>query len=188
MPCPVVTEPRVAVECLLVLAHITSTASSGRCGLFLCMCWRSMVCVSLCLSVCLSHGWAQQKQLNWLRCHLGGLHLPLLDGGRYWRHLANMIEWSVLIALATYSAVVVGPVFGGKDYFTGLGIFLDTYANQNGPHNVSYRLCFVILLFCFCCFLCFVSCCATLLRAVGTVEVVKQRERLVIMEGGTVWS
>lgn len=28
-----------------------------------------------------------------------------------------------------------GPVFGSKDYFVGLSIFLDTYANQNGPHN-----------------------------------------------------
>ncbi|GIY74524.1 vesicular integral-membrane protein VIP36 [Caerostris extrusa] len=28
-----------------------------------------------------------------------------------------------------------GSVFGSMDYFHGLGIFLDTYANQNGPHN-----------------------------------------------------
>jgi mannose-binding lectin 2 len=28
-----------------------------------------------------------------------------------------------------------GPVFGSKDPFVGLAIFLDTYANQNGPHN-----------------------------------------------------
>ncbi|XP_057297785.1 vesicular integral-membrane protein VIP36-like [Hydractinia symbiolongicarpus] len=27
-----------------------------------------------------------------------------------------------------------GPVFGGKDYFTGLALFFDTYANQNGEH------------------------------------------------------
>lgn len=27
-----------------------------------------------------------------------------------------------------------GNVFGGADYFWGLGIFLDTYANQNGAH------------------------------------------------------
>lgn len=31
----------------------------------------------------------------------------------------------------------MGPVFGGKDYFRGLGIFLDTYSNHNGPHGVS---------------------------------------------------
>uniref|UniRef100_A0A183EEP1 L-type lectin-like domain-containing protein n=1 Tax=Gongylonema pulchrum TaxID=637853 RepID=A0A183EEP1_9BILA len=27
-----------------------------------------------------------------------------------------------------------GPVFGSRDYFRGLGIFLDTYSNHNGPH------------------------------------------------------
>jgi len=30
-----------------------------------------------------------------------------------------------------------GPVFGSRDYFSGLGVFLDTYANQNGAHHVS---------------------------------------------------
>ncbi|KAG8172390.1 hypothetical protein JTE90_024476 [Oedothorax gibbosus] len=30
---------------------------------------------------------------------------------------------------------VPGSVFGSLDFFHGLGIFLDTYANQNGPHN-----------------------------------------------------
>lgn len=29
----------------------------------------------------------------------------------------------------------LGPVFGSKDYFHGLAILLDTYANQNGPHG-----------------------------------------------------
>lgn len=29
----------------------------------------------------------------------------------------------------------MGPVFGSKDFFSGLAIFLDTYANNNGPHN-----------------------------------------------------
>ncbi|CAB3401088.1 unnamed protein product [Caenorhabditis bovis] len=29
----------------------------------------------------------------------------------------------------------MGPVFGGKDYFKGLGVFLDTYSNHNGPHK-----------------------------------------------------
>lgn len=28
-----------------------------------------------------------------------------------------------------------GPVFGNRDYFSGLGIILDTYSNHNGPHN-----------------------------------------------------
>lgn len=35
---------------------------------------------------------------------------------------------------------ISGPVFGSKDQFSGLGIFFDTYANQNGPHNVSVLL------------------------------------------------
>lgn len=30
-----------------------------------------------------------------------------------------------------------GPVFGSKDFFSGLGIILDTYSNHNGPHNVN---------------------------------------------------
>jgi len=32
----------------------------------------------------------------------------------------------------------VGDVFGGKDHFTGMGIFLDTYSNHNGPHNHAH--------------------------------------------------
>ncbi|XP_004536069.1 vesicular integral-membrane protein VIP36 [Ceratitis capitata] len=28
-----------------------------------------------------------------------------------------------------------GPVFGSKDYFSGLAVILDTYSNHNGPHN-----------------------------------------------------
>ncbi|KAL5021298.1 hypothetical protein ScPMuIL_000453 [Solemya velum] len=28
-----------------------------------------------------------------------------------------------------------GSVFGSKDYFVGLVVFLDTYSNHNGPHN-----------------------------------------------------
>lgn len=33
-----------------------------------------------------------------------------------------------------------GPIFGNKDYFVGLGVILDTYANQNGvhPHGHPY--------------------------------------------------
>ena len=29
----------------------------------------------------------------------------------------------------------LGPVFGSKDFFSGLAILADTYSNQNGPHN-----------------------------------------------------
>lgn len=33
-----------------------------------------------------------------------------------------------------------GPVFGNKDFFQGLVVFLDTYSNHNGPHNVIISL------------------------------------------------
>jgi len=29
---------------------------------------------------------------------------------------------------------ILGPVFGSKDHFSGLALFFDTYANQNGEH------------------------------------------------------
>lgn len=31
-----------------------------------------------------------------------------------------------------------GPIFGNRDYFTGLAVILDTYANQNGVHPHSH--------------------------------------------------
>ncbi|XP_063629761.1 vesicular integral-membrane protein VIP36 [Cydia splendana] len=31
--------------------------------------------------------------------------------------------------------MMYGPVFGSKDYYTGLAIILDTYSNHNGAHN-----------------------------------------------------
>lgn len=31
--------------------------------------------------------------------------------------------------------MIPGPVFGSKDYFMGLAVFIDTYSNHNGPHN-----------------------------------------------------
>lgn len=31
----------------------------------------------------------------------------------------------------------LGDVFGAPDYFNGLAIILDTYSNNNGPHNVT---------------------------------------------------
>jgi mannose-binding lectin 2 len=33
---------------------------------------------------------------------------------------------------------VIGDVFGSKDNFRGLAIFLDTYSNHNGPHSHSH--------------------------------------------------
>ncbi|XP_038064707.1 vesicular integral-membrane protein VIP36-like [Patiria miniata] len=35
----------------------------------------------------------------------------------------------------TKDRMQMGPVFGSKDYHTGLGIYFDTYSNHNGPHN-----------------------------------------------------
>lgn len=35
----------------------------------------------------------------------------------------------------TKERLMLGPVFGSKDFFNGLAIFLDTYANQNGQHH-----------------------------------------------------
>jgi mannose-binding lectin 2 len=35
----------------------------------------------------------------------------------------------------TKDRMQLGDVFGNKDYFEGLAIFLDTYSNHNGPHN-----------------------------------------------------
>lgn len=40
----------------------------------------------------------------------------------------------------TQERAQLGPVFGNKDYFRGLGVFLDTYSNHNGPHTVGYIL------------------------------------------------
>lgn len=31
--------------------------------------------------------------------------------------------------------MTAGPVFGSKDFFSGLAIIVDTYSNHNGPHN-----------------------------------------------------
>lgn len=45
-----------------------------------------------------------------------------------------------------------GPVFGSKDFFEGLAIFIDTYSNHNGEHTVKntnlhslYILCLIIV-------------------------------------------
>ena len=43
--------------------------------------------------------------------------------------------------LLPWSPFSTGPVFGNRDYFTGLGVFYDTYSNQNGAHVVSPFVC-----------------------------------------------
>lgn len=52
----------------------------------------------------------------------------------------------------TQSRGELGSVFGSKDYFRGLSVFLDTYSNHNGPHSVC---CILIDLFFYILFLCF---------------------------------
>jgi len=42
------------------------------------------------------------------------------DGFAFWYARDRMVE---------------GPVFGSKDFFSGLAIVADTYSNHNGPHN-----------------------------------------------------
>lgn len=44
----------------------------------------------------------------------------------------------------TKDRMIQGPVFGSKDYFSGLAIILDTYSNHNGPHNVSILISIVV--------------------------------------------
>merc|ERR1719187_1681876 len=34
--------------------------------------------------------------------------------------------------------MIDGPVFGSKDFFSGLVIIADTYSNHNGPHNHNH--------------------------------------------------
>jgi len=41
-----------------------------------------------------------------------------------------------------------GPVFGNRDFFSGLAIFLDTYPNVGGEHGVSLGIC------CLLCYIC----------------------------------
>ena len=65
------------------------------------------------------------------------------------------IECSILqnhcsILLTTFIFIyiipcTIGPVFGNIDFFHGLAIFLDTYSNHNGPHNVSIYIYYYII-------------------------------------------
>ena len=40
--------------------------------------------------------------------------------------------------------IIIGSVLGNKDFFTGLGIFFDTYSNHNGVHAVSDTLLYFV--------------------------------------------
>ena len=45
-----------------------------------------------------------------------------------------------LVIWYTKERMTEGPVFGSMNNFHGLAIFLDTYSNHNGPHNVSWSI------------------------------------------------
>lgn len=51
-------------------------------------------------------------------------------------YFSNFLRRSCLIQCFNFFSFE-GPVFGSKDFFHGLAIFFDTYANQNGEHAVS---------------------------------------------------
>lgn len=38
----------------------------------------------------------------------------------------------------TRDRMQLGPIFGSRDYFSGLAIVADTYSNHNGPHNHNH--------------------------------------------------
>ena len=48
---------------------------------------------------------------------------------------------NVISLLVILLSDVSGPVFGSRDYFTGLAVFFDTYSNENGDHAVSMDRC-----------------------------------------------
>lgn len=76
--------------------------------------------------------------------------------GAIWNKVPNHArDWELVVDFRVYGSTgtlfgdgfaiwyvqdpnIVGPVFGSKDYFRGLGIFLDTYSNHNGPHSHSH--------------------------------------------------
>lgn len=62
------------------------------------------------------HNWEVQLQV---KVHGKGKDL-FGDGMVFWYSRDRMIP---------------GPIFGSKDYFMGLAVFIDTYSNHNGPHN-----------------------------------------------------
>jgi len=62
--------------------------------------------------------------------HLGLRHATFLPVMLY----AMQCDASKLFSLTAYAA---GPVFGNRDYFSGLAIYLDTYPNVGGEHGVS---------------------------------------------------
>jgi len=74
--------------------------------------------------------------------------------GRIWNTIPMMTpNWEILMQFKVHGSgrtlygdgfalwytkengITPGPVFGGKNYFNGMGIFFDTYSNHNGEHT-----------------------------------------------------
>lgn len=55
--------------------------------------------------------------------------------------LTSITYIHLFVSMVIYGSfsLCTGPIFGNTDYFTGLGVFFDTYSNYNGKHSVSYN-------------------------------------------------
>ena len=82
---------------------------------------------------------------NWevlIHFHVHGKGKDLFgDGFAFWytKHRGPFGK-PVAVDLPLLHTLSAGPIFGSADYFTGLGIFFDTYSNYNGEHSVSFRV------------------------------------------------
>lgn len=61
------------------------------------------------------------------------------DGLAFW-YLTDMLKPGLWLCLwlEFLTLPFVGPIFGAADYFNGLAVFIDTYANQNNVYNHAY--------------------------------------------------
>ena len=62
------------------------------------------------------------------------------DGMAFWyvKHPMQLGTFYSFVSTPNFCFNYSGKVFGSADFFWGLGIFLDTYANQNGVHSHSH--------------------------------------------------
>uniref|UniRef100_A0A183C4B6 L-type lectin-like domain-containing protein n=1 Tax=Globodera pallida TaxID=36090 RepID=A0A183C4B6_GLOPA len=63
--------------------------------------------------------------------------LQSLRGG-LWNKVPNSVrDWEMVVSFKVHGST--GALFGGPgNFFRGLGIFLDTYSNHNGPHQHAH--------------------------------------------------
>lgn len=70
----------------------------------------------------------------------GCFYVCVLILGDAWSHLniTLSLPWSTLrcISLFIICSLSLGPVFGNMDKFVGLGVFVDTYPNEEKQHEV----------------------------------------------------